>query len=221
MDRPYFGRRAFALLLLLALPLVATAGCASLFATWAYIAHQDTEKPDCDKLEGKRVVVVCRPVTELQFANSNAAPELATLVGELLKEHGKKIVIVSPSEVGRWTDENNWRDYPEIGKAMKADMVVGIDLEQFSLLQGSTLLQGRSRVNLAVYDMKDGGKRIWEKQLPQLVFPPNTPIPASDRSEADFQRQYLTEIAGHISRLFCAHDPDNDTTADTKVLDNN
>jgi hypothetical protein len=221
MDRYRFGRGARALALLAPLSLLIPAGCVSLFATLAYIGHQDTEKPECDKLEGKRVAVVCRPVTELQYADSSAAPDLAAMVGELLKAKGTKIVVVSPSEVSRWTDENSWRDYPEIGKALKVDMVVGIDLEQFTIHQGQTLLQGRSHVHLTVFDMKDGGKRVWEKPLPQIVFPPNTPIPESDRGEADFRRQYLGEIAGRVSRYFCPHEPDNDITADTKALDGN
>ena len=221
MHRSQFVRNACALALLALVSLVVPTGCVSLFATLAYIGHQDTEKPECDTLEGKRIAVVCRPVTEMEFSDSSAAPDLAAMVGEMLKAKGKKIVVVSPTEVSRWTDENGMRDYVEIGKALKVDLVLGIDMEQFQLYQGQTLYQGRSHVNLAIYDIKDGGKTVWKKPLPQIVFPPNTPVPASDRTESDFRRQYLGVIADRISRYFVPHEPDNDIAADTKVLDGN
>ena len=39
---------------------------------------------------------------------------------------------------------------------MKADMVVGIDLEGFSLFQGQTLYQGKANATVRVYDCQQG-----------------------------------------------------------------
>ena len=63
-----------------------------------------------------------------------------------------KIKTVNQRKVAKWTDENTWEEYAEVGKAMKADMVVGINLEGFSLFQGQTLYQGKANATVRVYD---------------------------------------------------------------------
>jgi hypothetical protein len=220
MDRFPVGRGANAPLAVFVILIAATLGGCSLLSTLGYLAHQDTLAADFNDLNKKRIAVVCRPVTELQYADSSAAPDLAAFVGELLTKNGNQIKVVSPAEVAQWTDEHSWRDYSELGKALKVDMVVGIDLEQFGLYKGQTLYQGHADIHVGVYDMKAGGKRVWEKRLAGTSYPQNTAIPASDRSEGDFRRQYLAVLAEHISRYFCSHDPDVDIAVDTNVLDN-
>jgi hypothetical protein len=220
MDRFSFARSAHAPLTVFTVLMAATLGGCSLLSTLGYLAHQDTLAPDYAELKGKRIAVVCRPVTELQYADSNAAPDLAVFVGDLLTKNGDKIKVVKSDEVAQWTDEHNWRDYAELGKALKVDMVVGIDLEQFGLYKGQTLYQGHADIHVAVYDIKAGGKRVWEKRVVGTNYPRNTAIPASDRSESEFRHQYLAVLAEHISRFFCEHDPDVDIAVDTNVLDN-
>ena len=106
-----------------------------------------------------------------------------------------------------WADSNNWDEYAEIGRAMKADMVVGIDLEQFSLYEGQTLYQGRAEIHLWVYDMHTGGRTaIWNKKMPQTIWPSTAAVSVSDRSEDAFRREYLDVIASHIARYFYEHE---------------
>ncbi len=216
---PLIHRSARRWLAAFGLLVLGTVGGCNMLAALGYIAHEDNAEAEFDKLSGKRVAVVCRPVEELQYSDRTAAPDLAAAVGELLKQHVKKIQIISPSEVRQWTDERNWQEYSEVGKGLKADVVVGIDLEGFSLNQGQTLYQGRSNVHLWVYDMKDGGhKPAFEKRLPPTVYPPNSSLPATDRPEAEFRTQYLAVLAEHIARLFYPHDPRADFASDANVL---
>ncbi len=63
-----------------------------------------------------------------------------------------------------WADENNWDEYVEIGKALNADMVVGLDLEEFSLYQGQTLYQGKANIKIPVYDVAQGKEPVFERQ---------------------------------------------------------
>ena len=51
-------------------------------------------------------------------------------------------------------------DYLEIGKALKAEKVVGIDIESFSVLDGQTLFRGRATVSIRVYDVADKAGRV-------------------------------------------------------------
>ena len=217
MDRSPSRRCAWFMVMLVLLAPAAGGGC-NVLAAAGYVFHQDNLPPEFADLKGKRVAVVCRPVLQLEYADTGAAPDLAAVVGALLAQNVKKIHVVSPSEVAQWADEHTWENYTEIGKAVKADYVIGIDLEQFSLYQGPTLYQGRSEVHVWVYDMKDGGKRVWEKKLPPMVFPPNSAVAASERPESDFRRQYIGELAQHIGRIFYEYDPSDEICSDARAL---
>jgi hypothetical protein len=221
MDMLPQGRAARAWLTILGFLSVAMIGGCNMLAAIGYIAHEDADEADFKDLVGKRIAVVCRPVENLRYADSSAAPDLAAAVGALLKEKVKKCQIISSSDVAEWADEHNWNEYAEVGKALKADMVVGIDLEQFSLYDGQTLYQGRSSVHIWVYDMKNGGRRVWDKKPAPTVYPPNSAVAMSDRSESEFRRQYMAVLAEHIARYFYAHDPRADFASDTNVLNDN
>ena len=108
-------------------------------------------------------------------------------MADLLGTNVYKIKLIDQQDIDKWEDENNWEEYWQIGKALNAEMVVGIDLDQFSLMQGQTLYQGRASIDVAVYDMGRASHRpVFQKALPQQMFPPNTPIPAADKSVAEF-----------------------------------
>jgi hypothetical protein len=213
MDRfPRPSRRAF--LGLLVAPLAAAAGGCSILPFAAYLIKGISTPADFNGLKGKNVAVICRPVASLQYQSSSVATELAQRVGDLLAEHVPKIHIIEQSEVEKWEDENNWEEYTDIGKALQADLVVGIDLDQFSLLQGQTLYQGKASIDLAVYDMKHGKRPIYQKMLPQQLYPPNAPIPAAEKSLVEFRQQFLQVLAEHIGRHFYEHDSTTDFAID-------
>ena len=90
---------------------------------------------------------------------------------------------------------------------MKADRVVVVELEHFSLFKGKTLYQGNSSVALAVYDMDSDGQILWDSHLGDVLFPKNSGIPAQDKSERQFQQEYVGILADHIAKHFYKHDP--------------
>jgi hypothetical protein len=182
-----------------------------------YNMNPDDTPAEFNNLQEKRVAVVCRPVVELQFADSTVPRDLVRQVGEKLTKKVKKIKIVDESEVSEWTDENSWQKFTEVGKALKADLVVGIELERFSLQQGPTLLQGNAAMRVVVYDMENGGKQVFEKTMPRVLFPPNTPIPSAEKSEAEFRRQFLGVLAEQIGRYFYSHDSLEDFGVDANL----
>jgi hypothetical protein len=199
--------------------LVVASGC-NLVATAMYVIQGTNTRADFDRLKGKRVAVICRPVTSLHFRDSSVSRDLAKQVGLLLEKHVPKITLVDQRDVFEWADENSWEEYVEIGKALNADMVVGLDLEEFSLYQGQTLYQGKANLKILVYDVSKGKDPVFERNLPQAVYPPNAAIPAGEKPEPQFRRQFVNHLAQLIARYFYDHDSTVDFANSSTVLEN-
>jgi hypothetical protein len=195
--------RALALLALAA-TLVATSGCSTLL-TAAYVLMPEDTPAEFKGLKGKHVAVVCKPIVELEFSDAGSARELAAMVGGHLSRNVRKSRVIDQQEVARWIDENAWIDYLTVGKSLDADMVVGIDLEEFRLHEGSTLYRGRATAHVRVYDVAEK-KVVFEKRFDDFTFPADSAIPTTDRSETQFRGMFLQILAGRIARTFHAYD---------------
>ena len=202
--RPRFHRAAWLSALALVLPLAA-GGC-SLITTVAYLVRPENDAPaEFKGLRGKHVAVVCKPIIELEFSDAGSARELAGMVGMQLSRNVRKARVIDQREVARWIDENAWVDYPTLGKSLDADLVVGIDLEQFRMHEGSTLYRGRATANVRVYDVAEK-KVLFEKRIDDFTFPGDSAVPSSDRTESQFRAMFLQVLAGRIARSFHAYD---------------
>jgi hypothetical protein len=127
------------------------------------------------------------------------------MVGMQLSRNVRKARVIDQREVARWIDENAWVDYPTLGKSLDADLVVGIDLEQFRMHEGSTLYRGRATANVRVYDVAEK-KVLFEKRIDDFTFPGDSAVPSSDRTESQFRAMFLQVLAGRIARSFHAYD---------------
>ena len=125
--------------------LLSASGCSTIL-TVAYLFHPEDVPAEYSGLRGKHVVVVCKPIVELEFTDAGTARELAERIGANIRENVRGVKIISQQEVSRWLDENAWVDYPTLGKSVDADLVVGIDLDHFSLHEGSTLFTCKSMI---------------------------------------------------------------------------
>jgi len=208
MDRTYCPR-FWLLALLLTVLVVPTAGCLpSLFATGIYLWQGGNVVPaECDALEGQRVVVVCRPPSSHEYRHAGAARTIGKRISKMLEANVEDIDVVSPQEVDNWVDEQDWDNFKDLGRAVKATRVVYIELDDFSLYKGSTLYQGDADVTLSVYDMTDRDRLLWERNVGQILFPRNSGIPAADKSIQVFQRQFVEIVSDQIARFFYEHDP--------------
>jgi hypothetical protein len=217
MNRPLV-RRGIVLMVMLLIAALPTAGCRNAMFTAMYLFKGTDVDPDFSELKGKKVAVVCRPVASLQYANSNVGRELAHQISLLLQEQVPKIKVIDQRKVAKWSDENTWEEYPEVGKAMKADMVVAVDLESFGLYQGQTLYQGKANATIRVFDCKKNGKEVFRKTIPQCLYPPSAPMPASERTEPEFRNEFVGVLANQIARHFFSHDPYADFGQDAASL---
>jgi hypothetical protein len=219
MDRSKFR---LASLLAAATVLVAVvasaAGCRNLFTTVAYLIRGTDAEAEFKGLEKKKVVVVCRPVANLSFGNPTAAADLARAVGKALRERGHKIQVIDHQKVADWTDKHDWNEFTEVGKALKADMVLGIDLQEFVMHQSNTIYQGQAAVALTVYDCAHDNKVVFEKSLPRTLYPPNIGIQTSDLPEREFRRKFIDVLADQIGRHFYSHDAHADVGQDLDAL---
>lgn len=219
MDRParapsHAARWSLALALALVVP---STGCLHLLlATGIYMFQGgNVKEAECDALEDKRVVVFCGQPASQEFRHAGASRQIAERVSDLLAVNlGKKIDVVPQRQVDAWIDENDSDDYLELGKAVKADLVVHIDLAYFELMPGQTVYQGSSDVKIGVYDVKDKGRLVWNKELGEVLYPLNAPIAAQSKSIGRFQAEYVTVLAQAIGKHFYDHDPTGDFAMD-------
>lgn len=184
--------------------LIASPGCSTLL-TVAYLIRPEDVPAEYKGLRGKHVAVVCRPVVELEFTDAGTARDLAQRVGSNIRDNVRGTKVISQQEVSRWLDENAWVDYPALGNAVDADLVVGIDLDHFSLHEGSTLYRGRTTAHLRVFDVADGTV-VFDKQLENFTFPADSAIPTTDQSEQQFRGLFLRILSGRLSRPFHAYE---------------
>jgi hypothetical protein len=218
MDRLSLRFVVVAAVLFSAVAIASISGCRSAIATAIYFIKGSEVEPDYTGLKGKKVVVVCRPSVEMKYSKSDVGRDIAQQMSKLLQEKVPKIKVVDSQKAAKWCDENTWEEYVEVGKALKADMVVGVELDKFSIYQGQTLYQGKANSAVRVIDCKDGGKVVFEKILPQTVYPPNTFIQTSDIQETEFRREFIGVLSDQIARHFYAHDPYSDFGKDGSAL---
>lgn len=219
MDRSFLRYGYLVIILALAAGGLSASGCRNALATAMWIAKGTNVSAEYDGLRGKKVVIVCRPLANLKYRDTSVAKDLARQLGLLLKRNVPKIEVIDQRKVAEWTDENIWDEYTEIGKALEAEMVVGVDLQDFTIYQGQTLYQGKAIVTLTVYDCSDGSQSVYEKELPQSVYPPNTGVPTSEKLEAEFRREFVRVLADQIGRHFYDHDAHDNYALDATALD--
>lgn len=188
---------------------VAVSGCiAPLLATGIYFAQGGNVAPAAyEGLKGRRVVVLCRPPASHDFRHAGASRNIARRVGGLLAQNVKGVDVVDQKEVDNWMDESGGRDVMDLGRAVDADMLVLVEMDEFALFNGRTLYQGRCEANVAVYDLKEGERLVWEAPLGEILYPRNSGIAVQDKSVQRFQREFEQIVAETVAVKFYKHDP--------------
>lgn len=195
-------------LMLLAATLAGVTGCASAFGTIAYVIQGDEVKPACKKLEGK-VAIVCRPRAATTYQFSDVAMELGRALNRKIssKVKPKKCQIVPQQKVEEYCDGMEAEsDFVEIGKAMGADQVIGVDLVNYNHIVGTNVWQGHAQVNVQLIDVKTGEILFEPESLPEYVFPKDQPVSSTDKDEGSFQSEYIRRLANFVSKLFVPYD---------------
>src|SRR5687768_8112120 len=183
--------------------LIHGSGCNLLLTQLGYWSGGNLMPAEYAGLEEQRVAVVCVSDNS-SYGVGTESELLARNVASLLNERVKDIDVVRQDEVADWIDKNDWNevDYREVGKGVKAQKVVAIDLSGFRLYEGQSLYRGRASVTVTVYDLANGGKEVFRRPLPEIKFPANGVYHSSETSESEFRRTFVRVIAQQAARFF-------------------
>ena len=201
--------------------LAATTGCGSHLGLLNYWMNGvDFRQAAFPGLEGKRVAVVCLDGNSLHGPGSEA-DDLAKAVARNLGYKVPDIQMVRHSEIADWIDsqDQDLSDYREVGRGVKADMVVGIDLHSFSIHEGQTLLKGRSKVAVKVFDMTHGGEVVYEAPAKEIAWP-ETGARHVTENEDVFRLSYIAILANKVARDFYSYEAIEDVALDAQGLAN-
>lgn len=214
--RPMFASILFGMSLLLLT--AGTTGCARLVSNLVHAIKGNDTPAEFEGLKGKKVAVVC--ATDEGIGSDANGILLARYVRELLEVKIDKINMISQEDIDKWIfGANQGRtDYVDIGKGVKADYVIALEMLNLSLQDGSTLFQGKSDLTLAVYDMNKSGKVVFRKNVPQFTFPSLQGASALETDETKFRKIYLTRVANRMARHFYPYEIGADVAADVGML---
>jgi hypothetical protein len=197
-----------------------TTGCGPI-ATVAWLIHgPEMTEVEFDGLKGKRVAVVCLDANSLSGPGGEA-DTVAKAVAMTLGKNVSDIKIVRQTEVADWLDSHgdDVTDYRDVGRGVKADMVVGIDLLTFNLHEGQTLLKGRAKIGVKVYDMKKGGELVYESAPKEIAWPENGARHVTE-NEANFRTIFIGVLAERIANDFYPVELSNGFGTDARFLAN-
>jgi hypothetical protein len=210
------GRHVLTVAVLL-LALNTLGGCA-IVNHLLYVVRGATVPAEFDGLKGKRVAVVCVSANE-DYGPDSTTEMLSKEIERQLKENVKDVTLVRHSEVANWIDRNDWKyDYLQVGRGVKAEMVVGIDVGRFSMHEGGTLYKGHADVEIQVFDMAQQGAKVYQTIIDDFSFPTSGAQAVTDISEAKFKRAFIKVLAQAISRSFYAYEIQEDVAPDRAFL---
>jgi len=221
-SRTAFGRlgrlgRASSLFLVGLLMALQT-GCLGLAANLMNAVKGHTVEAEFDGLKDKRVAVVTLTDSS-QYSDDASARILSRMVAEILKANVKKIDIVREDEVQQWRDQKGWDaiEFVDIGRGVKADKVVAIEMTNLRLRDGATLYRGRATVTTTVYDVASG-KTEFRKHLDEFTYPETAGQYTSETTETKFRTLYLNVLAARVSRYFHSYDFSDTVAMDATII---
>jgi hypothetical protein len=221
--RPHSSRRGFFKAIVglgMAGTVASSTGCVSLAANLMYMIKGNTYPAKCTAMEGKKVAVVVVDNATLSGSGGHG-DTIARMVTALLQKKVKKIQTIRTDDVAQWRDANNWNEveYGVIGKGLKADLVLGIDLESYTIHDNPTLLRGRSRIRYTLYDINDNNNVLFRDGPKEHVYPENAGRHAVE-SESEFQGLYVAMLSRSIAKDFYEYDKVEDVASDAAFLAN-
>ncbi|MEM9586499.1 MAG: hypothetical protein AAGA03_04395 [Planctomycetota bacterium] len=192
-------------------------GCLGVVANLAHAVGADMIPAEYTELEDSTVAIVT--VTEQSiYSQDPAARTLSDRVGEILLRKVDDVALVRQDQLMDWRDTNGWEntDFAEIGRGLKADQVIGIELHNLRLRDGATLYRGRSDAVVTVHDVETGNI-VYRKEFDDFTYPVTTGQYTSETTEARFRKLYLGMLAQRIARCFHPWDKTDDFALDGMI----
>ena len=191
--------------LIIALTLSNT-GCMSLANFLLYVAKGLPKFPaEYEGLEGKRVAVVCVSASD-SYGPSPLTSRIAREVQAQLAAQVSEVDVVRESEVSDYLDHHDWSqlDYTEVGRGVKADMVVAVELNQPLILrEGPTLHRGKADYTVTVYDIKQNGEKVFRRREEEFQWPGQARYGVP---ESKFETAFIKRLGARAAHYFHANE---------------
>ncbi len=189
-------------------------GCLGITSNLMHMVGADMIPPEFEGLEDCRLAIVTSTESS-HYKDDVSAQILSKSVGAILTQKVDDVKLVRQSEIDQWRDRVGWEnnDLVAMGKAVEADKVVAIDLDNMKLRDGKSMYRGSANVVVTVYDCETGDE-LYRRELDDYTFPQSAGQHITETSEARFRKVYLGMLAAEIGRSFHAYD-----LSDTFALD--
>jgi hypothetical protein len=169
---------------------------------------------DDDKKETKVVIWTYTgldPRPETAQVDRQLAEALAQQIRQMTEENREKVTIVKPRLVEEYKNTNpNWKslDPEQVGRYFKADYVIGLEIDQFSLYEPKayqTLYRGRTHILVSLVDVHNPDETQQPREFTDIY-------PGDLRGGVDtdvpvtlFRQQFVSHIARRMSFYFVNH----------------
>ena len=205
--------RRTAVLAAIALVAVLGAGGCHWLASWMMAPrHPMKDVPAEFALTSERLVIIPYASTEVLFGDPALTVELSRdLINEIMKHLGatKVKTIIHPIEVQRWQETNlEWPNTSlvDIGKTFRADTVLYVELERYSLIEehSANLYRGRVRAHVQVVRPDAPHNPVYDT-IVETVFPEQGPVGVTSSSEQSVRTYTNLVFAGDVINKFYDH----------------
>ena len=194
------------------------AGCGAMAQLLYFVKGHDIPAA-YSGFEGKRVAIVV--TTESSSYGPDSLSETVEKYLHLkLATNVEAIEIVSETEVKNWLDLNqsDGTHLADLGAGVGADLVLGVDIDNYKIRQGRTMYKGRADIEVNVVDIATGNKTF--AFGPDHFEYPENGRPAINTTDRQFQMFYLSWLTERIARNFYKHDSLADVADDAASLHN-
>ena len=190
---------------------VATSGgCSTAGAQWwAYVlfgSQKQDVKAEFEGLSGKTVAVVVYTDLRTQYEYPDLNLTLSSAICGRLEKNVENIKLIPATRVVHYQDQNIYwpeMDKTELGKALGANYVIYVPLEEFAtrVPDSSYLYRGRATCEPSVYDMSKPprGARVYKGDKIRVQYPEHEPdgmVNENDRQvRAETEKLFAERVA--------------------------
>jgi len=200
--------RIGALLLLVGLTAAGACGCHWLFA-WAVAPRHPKKTVKAEyPLEADVLVIVPYAGTDILFNDPTVPLEISrNIVNLVVPALGNRVKqIVHPVQVVRWQESNiEWPNMAlvDIARAFKADTVLYVELEHYSMYEerSANLFRGRVRARIQVVKTSAERNPVYETSI-ETIFPEDRPVGVLETSERMVRAATNLDFARDVVRKF-------------------
>ena len=192
-------------------------GCVRIAANLIHAIKGNDIPAEYAGLTDKRVALICS--VDGAVASEATSSVLNSYISSALQQNLPKATFVSQEGVDRWLEIEGWssNDALAIGKGVKADQVVSVQVTNFKLREGATLYRGSCDIRVSVYDINADGRLAFVREIDEHAFPRVGGTPVSDTTDAKFRSIYLHLVATKVASLFHPSDPTAEYALDAKA----